>query len=418
MSSRLTLAVATVLLPQLCYSQQKAGPVPKPLPDEGMGYEQVERFINVLEQVRSHHPDGEKLSYERLVNHALEGMLDSLDKFSGFYHPETYSFLSKEKREPSLPGLGLTLGKSEDHITLTAVHSGSAAMEAGIAPGDRILAINGQTVSMLTLSNVLKKMEGRAGERVSLTLYRKKMQKEFAVTVLRRAIRESSVPTAQLLHSQQALGLKAGYLYLSEFTAASHGEVEAALDDLEDRGMKSLLLDLRGNPGGLLTAAVSLLGEFLPPSTEVVFTRGRNPQHNSPPMKTPDRRRRERGYPIAVLLDRHSASASELVAGALQDLERAIIVGEKSYGKGSVQRIMPMGNTALRLTIATYHTPSGRSPQDKGVIPDIEVDFSVEDQANLEKQRRHDSLTAGEKKGLKFWVDPVITAALEELSGR
>ena len=135
-------------------------------------------------------------------------------------------------------------------------------------------------------------------------------------------------------------------------------------------------------------------------------------------MKTPDRRRRERGYPIAVLLDRHSASASELVAGALQDLERAIIVGEKSYGKGSVQRIMPMGNTALRLTIATYHTPSGRSPQDKGVIPDIEVDFSVEDQANLEKQRRHDSLTAGEKKVLKLWVDPVITAALEELSGR
>ena len=149
---------------------------------------------------------------------------------------------------------------------------------------------------------------------------------------------------------------------------------------------------MRGNPGGLLTAAVSILGEFLPPSTEVVFTRGRNPEHTSPAMKTPERKRRNRSYPVAVLLDRDSASASELVAGALQDLARATIVGETSYGKGSVQRVMPMGNAALKLTIATYHTPSGRTPQESGIIPDVEVSISDEDRANLRRQRRRDSL--------------------------
>ncbi len=183
--------------------------------------------------------------------------------------------------------------------------------------------------------------------------------------------------------------------------------------------MKSLILDLRGNPGGLLDVSVAILGEFVPPSTEVVFTRGRNPIHNSPPMKTPDRKRRKRDYPMAVLVDRDSASASELVAGVLQDLERATIVGEVSYGKGSVQNILPQGGgTALRLTIATYHTPAGRTPHEAGITPDLEVVITGEDREIYGLWRRRDSLSPAESARLESWTDPVLAAAIKSLASQ
>ena len=186
------------------------------------------------------------------------------------------------------------------------------------------------------------------------------------------------------------------------------------MDDLEEKGMKELILDLRGNPGGHLPVAVAIAGEFLPPATEVVFTKGRHPRHNSEPMKTPDRKRKKRAYPLVVLIDQGSASASELVAGALQDLKRAGIVGETSYGKGSVQHVMPLdGGTALRLTVATYHTPSGRTPHEVGITPDLVVDMTPEDREHLALFRRRDSLTPAEQKKLASWTDPVLTQALE-----
>ena len=416
MASRMILAITIASLPSFGSAQEEDPPGPVPLPDEGEGYEHVERFIKVLEQVRAHHPDGNRLSYERLVNHALEGMLDSLDNFSSFYHPETYSFISEEKRPPALPGLGLTLGKSSDFLKVTAVRTGSAAARAGIAPGDRILKIGEQDTSELALATALTHLKGRPGDTVGITLRRKIDRKEYQVSLLRSVIRKIAVPDAMLLESPEATRLKAGYLHLAEFTAPSHHEVEAALDDLEDKGMRALLLDLRGNPGGLLNISVAIAGEFVPPATEVVFTRGRHPEHNSPPMRTPERKRRKRSYPVAVLIDRDSASASELVAGTLQDLKRATIVGETSYGKGSVQHIIPLDETALRLTIATYHTPSGRTPHEIGITPDIPVRITAEDRAHLDLFRRRDSLTPEEETALKAWKDPVVIAALEALA--
>ncbi len=416
MASRMIFAITIAFLPPIGFTQEEAPSGPAPLPDEGEGYEHVERFIKVLEQVRRHHPDGSRLSYERLVNHALEGMLDSLDNFSGFYHPETYAFISEEKRPPTLPGLGLTLGKSTNFLSVTAVRSGSAAARAGIVPGDRILKIGEQDTSELGLAPALNRLAGRPGETVRLTLRRRIDRKDYQVSLLRSVNRQVAVPDVMLLEHPEASGLKAGYLRLAEFTAPSHREVEAALDDLENKGMGALLLDLRGNPGGLLDISVSIAGEFLPPSTEVVFTRGRHPGHNSPPMKTPERKRRKRSYPVAVLLDRDSASASELVAGTLQDLKRATIVGETSYGKGSVQRIMPLGKTALRITIATYHTPSGRTPHEVGITPDVPVVITDEDRTNLDLFRRRDSLTPEEAGTLEAWQDPVIIAALKALA--
>ena len=388
---------------------------PAPLPDTGQGYEHVEKFIQVLESIRENHPDASLVSYERLVNHALEGMLDSLDNFSAFYHPDTYSVITDGIRSPELPGLGLTLGKSDSALTVTAVRDHSSAAKAGVLPGDRILKIKETDATPLSFSEALDLLSGTPGETVALTFFRKSDLKNHTVELLRSVVKQAAVAEAFLL--EEAGDDKVGYLRLSEFTATSHREVEIALDDLEDKGMKALILDLRGNPGGLLDAAVAILGEFVPPSTEVVFTKGRNPTHSTPPLKTPDRKRRKRDYPLVTLLDRGSASASELVAGALQDLERARIIGEQSYGKGSVQNIFSQDNgTALRLTIATYHTPSGRTPHEVGITPDDQVEISDTDRETLTLWYRRANATPAERETLTQWKDPVLTTALKALA--
>ena len=414
---RMRNILAALLLASLSGAAQDADPPADapPLPDDGQGYAQVERFIEVLETVRANHPDGEAVNYEQLVNHALAGMLGSLDKFSAFYHPETYSYLEAEESLPELPGLGITLSRSDRDLRISAVRDQSPAARAKIQPGDRILAINETEASDLSLRDALEALSGRPGESVQLSLERSADRQNYEASLLRAVVREDAITDALLL--PQSGEQKIGYIHLREFTAPSHRELEAALDDLEDRGMKALILDLRGNPGGLLNISVEILGEFVPPSTEVVFTKGRHPQHSSPPMKTPERKRKKRDYPLAVLLDGNSASASELVAGALQDLKRAVVIGETSYGKGSVQNIMPMaGGTALRLTIATYHTPSGRTPHEVGIEPDVPVEVSETDRDSLSVWRRRASATPEERAALETWTDPVVAAALTELS--
>lgn len=225
-------------------------------------------------------------------------------------------------------------------------------------------------------------------------------------------VETKSLPESHLLDQAKTTG----YVRLAQFGNGCAKEMEAALDDLEDQGMKSLVLDLRQNGGGNLDETVRILGLFLPPSTAVVTTIGRDGQIGEA-MKTPDRQRRRRDYPIVVLVDRMSASASELTSGALQDLKRAKVIGEQSYGKGSVQNIIPMGGgTALRLTIAHYHTPSGRTPHGIGITPDVVIPFSDEDRVCFDLYRHKDSLKPEEAARLAKWKDPVMEAALKALA--
>lgn len=400
-----------LLLFFLPLSLAAAPPAAPPDPDEA-AYPAIERFVEVLEQVRARHPDLDKLAYDRLVNHALEGMLASLDPHSSFIHPEMAAMLKQQPDlDPHVPSLGITLGWRDDGPYLAAIEPGSAA--AALLPGSALLEIDGRPLAGLPATAILGQLGGDPGSTVTLRLKSPAEPRPIETTLTRRAVESRAVTDFRLLDAPGEVG----YLRLASFTDAAPREIEAALDELEEKGMKSLILDLRGNPGGSLPATVEILGLFLPPSTEVVTVRAREGSADNESLKTPGRQRRKRDYPIVVLIDRGSASASELTAGALQDLKRARVIGETSYGKGSVQNIIPTGgNTALRLTIATYHTPSGRTPHRTGITPDVAVETSLDDRAKIELSFRLNQLDPETRKNLAAWSDPVLAAALKSLA--
>jgi carboxyl-terminal processing protease len=395
----------------LCWgigSVAMAAPAVPPDADEA-AYPAIERFVQVLETVRKRHPDVDKLAYERLVNHALEGMLAGLDPHSSFIHPEMAA-LMKEKpgMNPDVPSLGLTFGLRDDGPYVAAVAPQGPAAIAGVLPGSAVLEIDGKPVTGAEFSNWIEALRRPAGMTTRFLLKSPAAPKPMEISLTHRLIEERSVAEARPWDKDKGIA----YVRLATFGAGCAREMEAALDELEDGGMKSLILDLRENGGGDLSETVKILGLWLPPETVVVTTRGRDAAADET-LKTPAKQRRKRDYPITVLIDRMSASASELTAGALQDLKRARIAGELSYGKGSVQNIIPMGGgTALRLTIATYHTPSGNTPHHKGITPDVMVSISGKDRENFLKRCRIDSLAPEERKEIEAWEDPVMKAAV------
>jgi len=384
-----------------------APPVP-PDADEA-AYPAIERFVEVLEAVRKRHPDVDKLTYERLVNHALEGMLASLDPHSSFIHPEMARQMEADKNlNPELPSLGIALGLRDDGPYIAAVSPLGAAAVAGLLPGSGLLEIDGRKTQGVELTDLLGQLQRPAGESSRLLVKSPAAPRPLEVKLVHRLVEERSVAETKMWNKETGVG----YVRLATFGSNCAREMEAALDELEDGGMKSLIFDLRENGGGSLDETVKMLGLFLPPNTAVVTTRGR--EGESEPMRTPERQRRKRDYPVTVLIDRMSASASELTAGVLQDLKRAKIIGELSYGKGSVQNIIPMGGgTALRLTIATYHTPSGNTPHHKGITPDVVVKIDDESRANFIKRCQIDSLAPEDRKVIEEWKDPVMEAALK-----
>lgn len=387
-------------------------PALPPDPDEA-AYPAIERFVQVLDAVRTRHPDLDRLAYDRLVNHALEGMLASLDPHSSFIHPEMAALLKDQPGiDPSVPSLGLTFSLRADGPYIAAVAPHGPAANAGLRPGSAVLEIDDRKTEGAGFTDCLAALKRPAGATTKLLLKSPATPKPQEITLTHRLIEPHSVAKAVIINKENATG----YLRLAQFGPRCAAEAEAALDELEDSDMKSLILDLRGNGGGDLGETVKILGLLVPPDTTVVTVRKRDASENET-LKTPARQRRTRAYPLAVLIDRMSASASELTAGALQDLKRATVIGELSYGKGSVQNIIPMGGgTALRLTIATYHTPSGNTPHRKGITPDVIIPISDADRTNFEKRCRIDTLTPVEKTAIEAWDDPVIKAACGALA--
>ncbi len=385
------------------------GQSPAPPDPDDAAYPAIERYVQVLETVRKEHPDAGKVAFDRLVNHSLEGMLSGLDPFSMFIHPEMAAGMKDGKIDPHVASLGLSLGVRDDGPYLAGIDTHGPAASAGLLAGSAVLKINDAEVKDVSWQDLLDRLNRQPGETTKLLVKSVDAPQPKEISLTHIAVETRSLAESRLLESDKTIG----YVRLAQFGGGCAKEVEAALDDLEDQGMKSLIFDLRGNPGGDLGETVTILGLFLPPATPVVTTKGREGVIGEP-LKTPDRQRRKREYPVTVLIDRMSASASELTSGALQDLKRAKIIGETSYGKGSVQKIVPMGGgTALRLTFAKYYTPADRTSHGVGITPDVAVTLTDEDRACFELFRQKESLKPEEAKKLAAWKDPVMAKALD-----
>lgn len=390
-----------------------------PSEDKEDSYAQVELLLRAMEIVREHYVDESNVSYSSLVNHALEGMLSSLDPHSQFLYPELYAQVKNSMDEGTYDGVGIAVAPKNNMLTIVSVREDGPAARAGILPGDQIVQIGERLARDLPVVDAVQLLRGSPGETMKLTLKRPATDELRNVEILREVIKEETVKDRMLLDGSMTGSRKIGYVRLLQFNEPTAGELRDALDQLEDKGMEAFVLDLRNNPGGLITSAVDVCGEFVPPETAIVTTEGRVRAHDRPPYRTASRKQRERTYPMVVLVNHSSASGSELVAGALQDLNRAVIVGETTFGKGSVQGIIPMPQgTALRLTIAKYYTPEKWTIHERGVTPDIIATLTHEQEERVFKWwSSPDSRSADHAKDLAKLGDRQLQRAVDALQG-
>ena len=346
-------------------------------------YENYKLLADVLEKVRQEYVDGDKLTYQDLIHGALKGMLNSLDPHSEFMDPEKFDELKKET-EGEFGGVGIVVEMKDKVLTVLTPMEDSPGSRAGILPLDQIIKIDGKSASHFDFEDAVKELHGEPDTSVHLTIRRPStgQVKEF---VLQRAIIKVDSVKDIDDEEQFALGPDGiGYVRLTQFGEKTSDELDRALKKLSDQGMKALILDLRENPGGLLEQAGQVCEKFLPRGELIVSTEGRGPVPRSEYRANGHGKRID--MPMVVLVNGNSASASEIVAGCLQDLQpitHAIIVGEQTFGKGSVQSILPLSDgSALRLTTAKYYTPSHKVIHQHGITPDIVVPMSPEDEEN------------------------------------
>lgn len=374
-------------------------------------YEQMELFARVLERVRRDYVDGDKLTYKDLVQGALRGMLNTLDPHSEFLDLTKFQEL-KEDTEGAYGGVGLQVGVRDGLLTVIAPMEDSPAFTAGILPGDKILQIDGKLTEKLSQGDAVKRLRGDPGSKVTLTIGRGTLPapKDFELT--REDIR---ISTAKDINNRREFPIDddhLGYVRLTQFGDHTADELEDALVKLEKKGMRALVLDLRGNPGGLLDQAVAVCEKFLERGKPIVSTEARSPANEI--HKKAAGRGKIRSVPLVVLVDGGSASASEIVAGCLQDLKRAVIVGEQTFGKGSVQSILPFQDgSALRLTTAKYYTPSHRVIHERGITPDIVVSLN-EDEEVAVRLRRMPGAATNIEETIKIF-DPEHRTAIQDL---
>ena len=384
-------------------------------------YENLELFSRVLERVRGDYVEGEGLTYSSLIRSALKGMLGSLDPHSEFMEPIKYDELCKDT-EGEFGGVGIVVGLRDGYLTVISPMAGTPAMEAGVLSGDRIIKIEGRNSERVTLQEAVQRLRGKPGSDVNMTLFRPGSDTTKEVRLTRAVIKLQTVKDLSGGSDFDLSEDKIGYVSLTQFGEKTSDDLQRALDKLAAQNMEALILDLRGNPGGLLDQAVGVSEKFLERGQLVVSTQGRKREMRS------ERYARSKSpildLPMVVLVNRGSASASEIVSGCLQDVKRAIIVGEQTFGKGSVQSILPLPDgSALRLTTAKYYTPSEKIIHEKGITPDILVTISNEDQEALFLQQAPggieslSNLTAEEKERVRQTKDHQLDRARDILNG-
>lgn len=329
----------------------------------------IARFIGAMRFIESQYVT--EVEEDTLVNGAISGMVRSLeDPHSIYLDTKLYNQL-KTETTGSFGGIGVYMGFKNGGVQVLGVIPESPGEKVGLLAGDSILAVNSQPVSEIEPGEVAMKIRGKVGTNVELLIHREG-EEDKTYTITREVIKVKTV-------AGKMLDDRAGYIRISNFSENSGKEFKSVISDLENQGLKGLILDLRQNPGGVITSCVEIAQEIVPAGTIVsVIRRDGEREVYTSNLQQPK-------FPIVVLLDGNSASASELLSGALQDTKAALIVGKTSYGKGSVQTVIPMfHNDGLKLTIAKYYTPNGRSIDGTGIVPDVEVDLEFPLQSSNE----------------------------------
>lgn len=386
--------------------------VPAMKDDRDAAYDQIEVLTEIMLHVRKFYV--EEKSYKDITAGALHGMLQSLDPHSDFLDESGFKNLQDDTLG-KFSGIGIHIGVRDGLLTVIAPIEDTPAFRAGIQSRDRILAINGEKTMTMTMGDAVKRLRGDKGTKVTITVMRQGEDEPRDVDIVRDDIEVPSVKGHRILKD----GI--GYLRITQFSVPTAAMVQEALDKLTEQKMNALVLDLRHNPGGLLKSAIEIAEKFLQKDALIVTTRGR-------PGVSEEVKNRAAGdrhyldFPIVVLVDGGSASASEIVAGALQDHKRAVLIGETTFGKGSVQSVIqlkPAGQLAIRLTTALYYTPSGRQINDKGIEPDIPVHLSPQEWQKVQMRRAQEEspnlFTDEEKKPYNDVVDPQLQRAQDLL---
>jgi carboxyl-terminal processing protease len=347
-------------------------------------YSTVELFSFALTTIESEYVD-EKTPKD-LIYGSLKGMLSSLDPHSQFLEPSDYKDL-KTETSGKFGGLGIEITIKDSLLTIISPIEDTPAWKEGLKAGDRIVKIGKDLTRDMTLDDAVKKLRGEPGTKVTITILRESegLLKDFTIT--REIIHVIDIKEAHVINEH------IGYVRITEFREDTPAEFKKALEQLKKDGADSLILDLRNNPGGLLTSSIKVSELFLPAGKTIVSTRGREPNQESVALS-----KNHKGpfldWPIAILINEGSASASEIVAGALKDNKRAVIVGAKSFGKGSVQSVIPLPDgSGLRLTTAKYYTPSGKSIHGEGIEPDVPVVLNLPPKKEEDKETNKKDVT-------------------------
>ena len=331
-------------------------------------YEKIDLFSEVLEKIENEYV--EEIDQSDVMDAAINGVLQSLDPYSGYMNPEIFKE-SQEETSGEFGGLGIEVSMEAGVVKVISPIDDTPAARAGVKAGDYIVQIDGEQVQGKTLMEAVNLMRGPVGSPIEITIRRKGLRKAKIIKIIREIIEVRSVVSKQVKN-------KVGYLRLRAFNENSSKQLKKEISEIEkNKKLIGYILDLRNNPGGLLSQAIKISDFFLHDG-EIVSTKGRKSRENKKYFaKIGDK---INGKPLIVLINNGSASAAEIVAGALQDQKRAILVGETTYGKGSVQSIIPLRNSgAIRLTVSKYYLPSGKSISEVGVVPDIKVEEEGEE---------------------------------------
>jgi carboxyl-terminal processing protease len=343
-------------------------------------------------------------------------MLADLDPHSSFMDPRDFKGMQEDTRS-EFGGLGVTVTTKNSFLTIIGVAEGTPGSAAGLLPGDIIRKINGTATERLTMGDAVDMLRGEPGEKVTLTIARPTTRDLIEVSIARAVIKVPSVVDVSVLPESRTSGHKIGYLHITQFNEPTSIELAKALNTLEKQKIEALVMDLRFNPGGLLGSAVDVCSQFLPPNTKVVYTEGRSPTREYFTSSVAGGMRK---YPLAILVNSSSASGSEIVAGALKDLKRGIIVGETTFGKGSVQSVVSLPDgSAMRFTTAKYYTPGRQPIHEHGVTPDIRCTMTLEQERQLYEARRRKEVPGypGDERHTTGLDDRQLDRAVDALTG-